>query len=418
MDVRIANWQRSYGIGQSIVKSATMAPLTRPEGRPRYVVSANRGQSYLLWVEDDCGLGYLVALVATFSYARRRLWKTSFCAFVLTLFTVGCGGEAARKLESGFPLDIPESSLDFGTSWIQDSLRIKLSVHNVMDRTVDVTHVTTSCTCTDVDRRSFSVPPHGVESVAVTLNLARKLTQNLVEGPTDFEAYITLSVAGPAPNASRWRIHGKVESPIAISPAPLALRFVAGCEPPPFSWQVVAAKEVRSLRLCSAEGVENARLDLVDPPNVYRLSVKPKRRTAVGRVLAKVTVQASSDRELPPTTVVIDGRVEPPVRFDPPVVSFGTLNVGQSATKEMSLVSVNGVPFSIEGIKIDEDAGAAVRWDAHKTSAAHAIQVSQKSTTIGTQTTLLKASVRIARSDLAPFEIELPIAYSGTQPGS
>jgi hypothetical protein len=356
------------------------------------------------------------------SILRPLATQRGLCAVLVLGCALGVLGSylAVPPVKTDSPIRIPETSLDFGTRWMQDSIEIALPVHNVAGRILDITNIATSCACTVVDRPSLTLGPRETQNLKVKLDVGRKRAQTLSRGESDFEASITMSVANWTPSAWRWRIHGKIASPITISPPQPALHVIAGAKLEPLSWKVVAAPQVRSLRLASATGVADARLDPVDPPHGYRLSAKPLKRTAIGRFVSKIVLQATGGGTMsfPPTTVEIEGRVDPPVRFEPPVALIGALEVGRSGTKEMSLVSVIGTPFTLADVKAAGNAGASVQWDVHQKGPVHAIRVSQKSTAVGVHTTVLKATVRMAQADLAPFEIQLPIVYDGTQVAS
>ena len=315
------------------------------------------------------------------------------------------------------PIRIPESSLDFGTRWLQDSLEIELPVHNLVGQTLDIKNISTSCACTVVDRSSLTLPPNEVRNLKVKLDVGRKRLHSLSFGEADFEAFVTMSVLNWTPSAWRWRIHGKIASPFTISPPRLAIHAIAGADLQPLTWNLTAAREVRNLQLQSATGVGDVHLDPVDPPHVYRLSAKPLKRTEIGRFVAQLVLQATTNAasSLPPTSVQIEGQIDPPVRFEPPVASMGSIEVGRSTTKEMSLVSVSGTPFTLPQMRAEATAGASVEWDVHQEGPVHTIRVSQKSNSVGVHTTVLKATVRMAQADFAPFEIQLPIVYRGTQ---
>jgi hypothetical protein len=144
----------------------------------------------------------------------------------------------------------------------------------------------------------------------------------------------------------------------------------------------------------------------------FRVAVVPATGLAKGKHESAVilTPIAKNGELLPSVTVPVTFDVGDDVQATPQLLQFGGREVGEEAREVVSLRSVRGAPFRVEGVRT-EGAGLSVsRLEQGELSVYEVIwQVGKNGTFEG------RAIFRIATTDGEAFEVIVPVRGFGYQ---
>lgn len=114
-------------------------------------------------------------------------------------------------------LEIDRAALDFGGQWATPSLEWTVSVSNRTSSAIEVRRVRTSCTCVNVEPKSFWVLEHGRTSLSFKLDLTANARSEADEVPYD-EEFVLMCGTDSLPVAQAFRLQGVVRRPLLLSP--------------------------------------------------------------------------------------------------------------------------------------------------------------------------------------------------------
>jgi hypothetical protein len=167
--------------------------------------------------------------------------------------TTATGSGNALGSHSAGIVALPKEALDFGEVWVQKDFRWTLPIHNPTDQPVDVVKVETSCLCATVEPASFTIPPRRTQNLELRLDLTARDGRNASQGQRRVVVEVTPLVrrdrrtasdnaesdqtanGGALAAAARWRIVGRVKTPVLFDPpvADFGEVVVAGPAPQP-----------------------------------------------------------------------------------------------------------------------------------------------------------------------------------------
>jgi hypothetical protein len=278
-------------------------------------------------------------------------------AAALSLLTVAVGAWLARSDRGRLPspdtnpsVVIRPHQLDFGGVWEQDQFVWPVEVENVTDRPQAVVSVSGSCACQTFEPRAFTLPPHGKQRVAVSLNLRQTESPNSA-GETPFRVAIWAQVAGERKQLD-WVLSGRVRQAVRV-PQRLDLGRVSDLAPAKaaFTFGVPAYVPLGGLTVKSmgpAVEVESKHLYVGDRVH-FNVTVTPNRGLPAGAHESNLvlTPHDPDGKPLPPKTVVARLTLGPDVQATPDLIYTGHREPGDTHAETITLHSVSGRTMTV-----------------------------------------------------------------------
>lgn len=264
-------------------------------------------------------------------------------------------------------LNVPVESLDFGVVVEQPKLVHPIPLRNTSRYPVFVRDVLTSCSCSEIRPRSFTLDPNAEVILLATVDVSsvhRNAPAALAVGShtRQMEVDILVHTAGPKGTSAEvrsWQLKGRVKPhPVRIASGQLY-----------FAQRVTALGESQSRQvlISTEESVAEVSIAATLPSEVtasihrqiapvggYLLEVSPVQSLPVGDYSVDIELHATdrAGRRLPAVQVPIHISITPDVFLLPSRVSFLPTHLGEVLDEEVSIRSHTGAFLSISGIEV------------------------------------------------------------------
>ena len=297
-----------------------------------------------------------------------KWWRITLLACVLAVAAGVVSGRALwPRTERVAPatattpsLHVPNARLNFGEVWESDHFEWILPVHNRGTTSVAVTGIAGSCQCTTVEPQQFTLAAGQTINVRVAIDLRDKAKSKPEAGSRPFSVVLTPLIKiepGEKRTPTEWTIAGRVR-PVIHSPKEVYLGSHSDLRPNLFPSSIVVESFVPLQALNATidhPSVEFAVIKDSAVPNRYRIDLraKPEAAFALGEFASVLTLQpiASDSGVLPTNRILLTGRILADVQADPPEILLPTRPVGDVVHDVVTLRSLTGSPFQIEGFR-------------------------------------------------------------------
>lgn len=265
-------------------------------------------------------------------------------AIALAVIFVGVqAGQAKEWAQKMFKV----TKHDFGHVARGAKADVVIEIENVYEEDVHIADVRTSCGCTTPTITKPTLKSWEKGSIVATLNTRSYVGQRhstltvVIDKP--FYAEVPISLAG--------YIHSDVD----FQPGSVAFGDVAEGSPAEQTVTITrfgrtpwTISDVRSTNT-------NFEVEMSDPARqvnqtVYKMTVRLKAGAPAGTIQDQLTI-ITNDPRLPTVALPVEGRVLPPLSINPSPLLFGTLQPGETATKQ--LVITGKQPFQVLSIQCD-----------------------------------------------------------------
>lgn len=310
-------------------------------------------------------------------------------------------------------LVIPPDRLKVGGIWEDKSVVVELPVRNTTTRAVQVRDIQSSCGCTDISPRSFTVPAGGEATLRLRLDtLARRPHEiGLAERP--FQHDLTpITDKNDRQHGERWRLEGVIRSRVTLNRTHVHFGESVVVGQPAQPIKVKATLHVPADDLMTAVAPDIASVKIVrstDDPFRYDLLVMPKANLPQGQFRADVNVEVrhtDGSRSFG-ATFPVEGMVQPELRALPSRLLLGAKKVGETATGIVVLQIPPNSPVLVEQIETDSENLHAAASNIDGIPAGRAYRVEFRLTKDGDQSSALCFVLRKSGRPLDRVRVEV-----------
>lgn len=301
------------------------------------------------------------------SVASNRDWKPRFLLFAV--LATGAGLTSATVLVLGTRantrpgLSVPESCLSLGDVWEDSSFRVILPISNSSRSPIRIDEVATSCTCTSVTPRAFTLQPQETQQVEVTIDLTGTVGQRACT-KSPFSVKIMPHIADSNSEPLVWTVHGTVWCALNLSMRSIDLgnNLVQGSSFPVTTIPATATETLAHLGAeCNpAYGTVNVREKLAQSVcQEFELEIILNPLLPPGNFafpIALSPVLRSGDH-LPRISISVTGCIRSNVAITPDILLFYDvpLEGTNPARESVILSSLLGTPLTVDAINVDCD---------------------------------------------------------------
>jgi hypothetical protein len=239
------------------------------------------------------------------------------------------------------------TSHDFGHVARGSKAEFTFELQNLYEEDVHIADVRTSCGCAtpSITRPTLKTWEKG--AIVATLNTRSFIGQRsstltvIIDKPYYAEVYLTIG----------GNIHGDVD----FQPGSIAFGEVevgrSAEQQVMVNYRGRAPWQIRDVRSAS----EHLEVELSSPMRQagitsYRMTVRLKPDTPPGTIQEEL-ILVTSDQRMPTVQLAVEGRIAPPLSISPSPLFFGSLQPGQSTTKQLVLTGKQ--PFRVLSVSSD-----------------------------------------------------------------
>jgi hypothetical protein len=236
---------------------------------------------------------------------------------------------------------------DFGNVARGAKAEFAFEIENLYQEDVHIADVRTSCGCTTPTITKPTLKSWEKGTIVATLNTRSYVGQR--------HSTLTVVIDKPFYAEVPLSLSGVIHSDVDFQPGSVAFGDVAVGTPTEQTVTVThqgrgawAITDVRSTN-------SNFEVELGEPTRlanqtVYKMTVRLRGEMPAGAIDDHLTI-VTSDQRLPTVSLPVEGRVVPPLSVSPSPLFVGTLQPGQTATKQ--LVITGKEPFKLLAIRCD-----------------------------------------------------------------
>jgi hypothetical protein len=318
------------------------------------------------------------------------------------------------------PADLVPENLDFGAVWRQEAFEWDLPLENRSNRTIAISAVEGSCSCTSVKPKSFSLNPGDRIKLHLTLNLTGKEQGTAF---ADFSEGLQLFDGGPGsrPLVS-WRLQGLVKSPFSLKPTELDFgeTLVEGQVYQVRQVDVVCYQPCRRIEV-AIDPSFGASTATGDDGTHFRIHIAPNSTLRPGIHESKLLVAAvlkNGDRT-PPIPLKVSARILRDIGAIPSFSHAGALKIGSDREDLITLTSRTGRRFTV--LKAECNSRTITIEPASGTETGlHAYRLHVHSVALGQQEARLTFQVRVDDKRPKPgtahdVQVLVPVQYYGIE---
>jgi hypothetical protein len=287
------------------------------------------------------GMAQQAAHAAAVLQGDRMLRKV---ALAIAVLLAGAPGLAAKEWARSM---FATTSHDFGHVARGAKAEFAFELQNLYEEDIHIADVRTSCGCATPSITQPTLKTWEKGAIVATLNTRSFIGQRsstltvVIDKPYYAEVYLTIS----------GNIHGDVD----FQPGSVAFGDVemgrSAQQQVMVNYRGRAAWQIRDVRSAS----EHLEVELSDPirqlgMTSYRMTVRLKPDTPPGMIQEELTL-VTTDQRMPTVQLAVEGRVAPPLSVSPSPLFFGSLQPGQSATKQLVLAGKQ--PFKVLQVTSD-----------------------------------------------------------------
>ena len=267
--------------------------------------------------------------------------------------------------------------LDLGEIWAQSDFQHSLSVRNDSRRSIEVIDVLTTCECMTVTPPQVVIRPGESQKLHLRLDLLRGAPSSKPSVPRSFTASVSPVTSNSGSATTTWKLHATVLDPMSYVPATVYLgdRF-PGAAFEPIVLALEAHARIRSLEATASD--KRLRVSITQVPSKvqqFELSIEPVGPFDLGTFEIPITITPihATKQRLPSIATRAVGTTKSPLVVLPNYVHLGAIRLGDSATAYATVSSLDGgpvsiasakcegLPFTIEVMPAEADAGARIR---------------------------------------------------------
>jgi len=288
-----------------------------------------------------------------------RWWVVVFAGAIAVPFAFQRWRAAQQDVVAGppekaLPIEVLRETLDFGTVGVQSRFPWCIRVRNRSAMDVVVEDVYTSCRCTIVDKRSFTIPAGQIYDLNLIIDL-RVRTGKDDSAARDFATDASFRIKDES-RPARWELRGRVIVPFVVQPS--QVRYDDRSElAPAFPSQILRVSLLRPIESlsveCTAEGFRAALRPVPDSRD-YQIELRSNDAVPPGDLSGDIIIRGryKDGRSIEPYHVPISGRIVCDVQTNPSHIVLPAAALGTFAEETISLRSLTGRRFAI------------VRWEA------------------------------------------------------
>lgn len=255
-------------------------------------------------------------------------------------------------------LQVVHADLQLGDIWLQEPIEHIVNIRNTSIDEIKVFDFEANCACTAISPHSFVLKPGETRPIRVTIDLLRIAREKpkVSRWPLDISIRPTVSLGV---HSSRWRLQGRILSPLRSLPAVPRERLILGKIEEPHKITIPLQLH-RGFLLDHASAVTPGASCLLnetrDGSTAVEVVLDPA-KMELGTFVARVDLHLrnSENNSLPPLPMEIRGEVHSSVVLEPSILLTGV----RPAPAKVLLKSVVGQPFEVlelgncEGVAVE-----------------------------------------------------------------
>lgn len=298
---------------------------------------------------------------------RRSIWWPRLAALVIAppacylayLAGIALGPSRSSPVPThvAIGLEVSSTDLDLGEVWETDRLVKRLPIRNRGSESVRVATLTSGCSCVSPESASVVIAPGSTGELDITLDLRNTCASARPGEPRDVRLPLALAVdPSSASFNTALEFRGRVK-PVVVG-VPRAVDFgrtpVVG-QPEARAASVRACVDLASLGVTTDHPAVVAEIKPGAQPREWDLAIRRATGLPPGRYSATVEIKPVlvSGGALPPVRVPVAFDLLADVQPDSPTLSLEPCAVGSVAEGRVTLNSLSGRPFRIEGWTTD-----------------------------------------------------------------
>jgi hypothetical protein len=282
-------------------------------------------------------------------FRRSRYLCCAMLALLGTSIFCYCLWSSAKNVHlENEGLSIGEEYLQLGQVWETDSYSWAVLVQNHSAKRIDVLDVASSCVCTAIIPRSFSLESGETKTVTLTVDFTKTDEPN-------FRVKIIPQIKDSDIEQAGWKISAVVRKAVVADPK--VVSFVEPlCRGFPYASRTVTMKtNIAVRRLAATYPQDRLRVRICGTGANYQIEVTPLDILPLGPFEYAVNLHAETETgeliALPKLPVT--GWVTEPIFVSPERVLFGSRNINDAGVDTVRLGSRTDGAFSVIGVDID-----------------------------------------------------------------
>jgi hypothetical protein len=354
-----------------------------------------------------------------FGYLWCRKGKTTLVCVIIVAVVVGAAamGESHFWGSPNCGVRLPEGAVDFGEAWESNDFSVPIRLSNTSRKDARITGFFGSCLCVAVKPETLTIPAQGQADVTVRLDLRSRTFKEAQSSERDFEVYIRPQVEGcNAVTENTWAVRGRVKKAVTLSDPQVLFPelLVRGQQGPKRGIQVSAVDphfklQVESKPSQCAATVKRSRRDA----NKYELQVELNQSLPPGPFLGSVNLRVvgHNGKLITSLPVTVRATIVEDVIACPARILLGTRPIGDRPSEIVTLQSLTGCAFELEGIDTAAEEVSAKRLNNEAGGGKVLVRIDCRVSKRGSQAAAVK--LRVTRRNKPALSISVPVEYYG-----
>jgi hypothetical protein len=281
--------------------------------------------------------------------AMPRSGKALAVAFVVaTCALTHSALRQANRMSNG-GLFVYDEDLNFGEVFAQRAFELVLPVYSRASTELKVERAETSCACTRIEPRQFTVLPGQRSNLKLTLDLTQQ-SVNKTDQTSPFSVFVRLHVNsddGRFHANPQWQVTGTVRLPLRVTETAVDFgEYLQQSDVEPRTILVEGYTTLRDLVVKSDPRKIKASVRAIDNESgTFEVMIEPSKSLPPGPFKFDVSIIGitGSQPKLPPLILPVSGRVLDDIYLSPSRIDFGIVRTGETVQETVILASRSGL---------------------------------------------------------------------------
>jgi hypothetical protein len=256
-------------------------------------------------------------------------------------------------------LAVADADLKVGEVWEQKEFVCRLPIHNHTGEDIEVLDFIKSCSCTQVEPRSLTIPAGGEATVRLKIDLAQRSVAELGQAVRPFTIEVRPYLKKrKSPRDPGWVVEGTVKSRVTLDTKAVHFGERPVYGQPPVKQKVLATVHVPAEKLEATLDKKVATVEInrnTEDPSKYDVVLATEPSLLPGDFEANLLLDVVTPigERLTGVMLPVAGKVQPEVRLLPAKLLLGSKPVGLTAEAVVTLQAPPAVNAEVDHVEVD-----------------------------------------------------------------